>query len=468
MIRYRTEGFGRARSCICPGGRPHGSPSRMWVPGSMKRPPREGSLSRSKVLRFLLGLVLVAFRAGLSQDQAPSSAGQVASAETPEAHLGAGYEDLKNSRFEAAAREFRAALALDPKLVLQARFPLAVSLFESHQTEEARREFEAVRREAGDHPNIEYYLGRLDIAEGKLDTAIQELNKAAENPPFPDTAYHLGYAYLKQHDLTSAEKWLRKAAELIPRDSAVQYQLGQLYSQAGRKEEAKQAYARSEQLRQGEVDADKARVDCIKELEQGSLDKARPVCDQLFDPDDTEKLTILGTIYGQHGDYAEALKPLRRAAELSPNSPQMQYNLALDYFQLKQYREAREPLAKAVKRWPDLYPLNALFGAVLYKLGEELPAYEALHHAHELNPQDPATAANLYTVTLSLAQKSLARKQYTVSQRFLSEAAKLRPQEPEPHRLLAQVYDVTDQHTQATEELRQFELLSRRPNTSPN
>lgn len=440
----------------------------MRVPRFTKSNPRNRSRPRSKLPSFLLGLVLVTCRGGFAQDRAEGPAGHVGSNDTPEAHLGAGYEDLKNNRFEAAAREFRSALALDPKLVLQAQFPLAVSLFELHQTEEARHEFEAVRRAAGDHPNVEYYLGRLDLTEGKLDAAILELNKAVANPPFPDTAYYLGYAYLRRQDLTLAEKWLRKAAEAAPRDPAVQYQLGLLYSKAGRKEEAQEAYSKSEQLRRREAEVDKLRLDCKQSLDQGPLDAARPVCDQLFDPDDAEKLTMLGTIYGQHGHYAEALKPLRRAAELSPNSPQMQYNLAFDYFRLNRYSEAREPLAKAVERWPDLYPLNALLGAVLYNLGEQLPAYEALHRAYELNPRDPGTVSTLYEVTLSLAQKNLASKQYTDSLRYLSEATRLRPQEPEPHRLRAQIYDVTGRQAEAAEERRQLERLVPASTEHPN
>jgi tetratricopeptide (TPR) repeat protein len=413
-----------------------------------------------KLLGFLLGLLFVTGRTRFAQDHAENPPGHAGSDDTPEAHLGAGYEDLKNDRFEAAGREFRAALALNPKLVLQARFPLAVSLFELHQTQEARREFEAVRRDAGDHPNVDYYLGRLDLTDGKLDAAIRELNKAAAQPPFPDTAYYLGYAYLKRHDLALAEKWLLRAAEAAPRDSVVQYRLGVLYSEAGRKEEAQRAYAGSEQLRQRDAEVHKLRLDCIQKLDQGSLDDARPACEQLFDPDDAEKLTMLGTLYGQHGDYAEALKALRRAAELSPNSPQMQYNLALDYFRLKRYREAREPLAEAVARWPDLYPLNALLGTVLDNLGDEGPAYVAFHHAHELNPQDSGTAAALYKVSLSLAEKSLASKQYAVSLRYLSEAAKLRPQEPEPHRLLAEIYDATRRPAEAAEQRRQLQRLT--------
>ena len=432
------------------------------------QPTRSGCWPQLRLRVFLFGLALVTCRGGFAQESAESSAEHVSSTDTPEAHLGAGYEDLKNNRFEAATREFRAALALDPKLVLQAEFPLAVSLFELHQTEEARREFEAVRHAAGDHPNIEYYLGRLDLTEGKLDAAILELNKAAANPPFPDTAYYLGYTYLKRQDLTQAEQWLRKAAEAAPRDPAVQYQLGLLYSKTGRKEEAQEAYSKSEQLRQRDTEVDKLRLDCKQRLDEGPLETARAICDQLFDPDDAEKLTMLGTTYGQHGLYAEALRPLRRAAELSPGSPQMQYNLAFDYFQLKRYAEARQPLAKAVVRWPDLYPLNALFGVVLYNLGEELPAYDALRRAYELNPRDPGTADILYRVTLSLAQKGLTSKQYAASLRYLSEAAKLRPQEPEPHRLLAQIYDVTGQQAEAAEERRQLERLVPAGGAHPN
>jgi Flp pilus assembly protein TadD len=413
-------------------------------------------------------LVLVPWPAAVPQVQPEKQSGYTTAGETPEAHLGAGYEHLRNNRYEQAAREFRAALALNPKLVMQARFPLAVSLFELRRPAEARREFEAVRRATGDHPNIEYYLGRLDLIEGRMETAILELKKAAIKPPFPDTAYNLGYAYLKRHDLASAEKWLRQAADLAPRDSAVQYRLGLLYSEAGRKHEAQQAFSRSEQLREREADTDRLRLACMQRLEHGSVAEARPVCERLFDPEDAEKLTILGTLYGEHGSYAEALKPLRRAADLNPNAPQMQYNLAFDYFQLYRYQEAREPLEKAVRRWPDLYPLNVLLGAVLRQLGEERPAYEALRHAHELAPQDPGTAGSLYEVALSLAQRNLAGKEYSASLQYVSEAAKLRPQEREPHRLLAEIYAATGRQAEAAEERRVLQHMIPGGNGSQN
>ena len=149
--------------------------------------------------------------------------------DTAEQHLGKGYDALRQDRYDAAVAEFRAALRLDPTLVMRARFPLGVALFELKQSVEARREFEAVRREAGDHPNVSYYLGRLDLLDQNFAGAVRNLGKAVAQPPFPDTAYYLGLAYFKQGDLPAAEKWLHQAAQLNPRDSLARYQLAMVY-----------------------------------------------------------------------------------------------------------------------------------------------------------------------------------------------------------------------------------------------
>jgi tetratricopeptide (TPR) repeat protein len=374
-----------------------------------------------------------------------------------EAHLGAGYADLKSDRYPEAAREFRAALALDPKLAMRARFPLAVALFESHQLTEARKEFDAVRAEAGDLPSVTYYLGRLDLLSDNLDGAIRDLSLAAAKPPFPDTAYYLGLAYLRKGDLPAAEKWLQSVAQLNPQDFHTRERLAALYRQQGKSAEAKEAAAQAEILRNRDARVSQKRIACAQALQSGSSSGANAVCGQLYDPNDADELTMLGTLYGQHGDYEQALKPLRRAAELDPNSPQTHYNLALDCFRLRRYAEARDTLANVVKLWPDLAPLNALYGGALYKLGDKAAAYEALRRAYQLDPQDSGAATMLYDTGLSLAKESLAGRQYAESVRYLNEMAQLFPQTPEPHRLLAEVYRAAGRPAQAAQEQKQFE-----------
>jgi tetratricopeptide (TPR) repeat protein len=420
-------------------------------------------IKTQRILRFLfmMPLLLSLGVSGTVAQEAPT-----ASEDTAETHLGKGYDALKQDQYDLAASEFQAALKLDPSLVLRARFPLAVALFEMHKPEDARREFEDVRREVGDHPNILYYLGRLDLEDGNFAGAIKNLSQAVVKPPFPDTSYYLGFAYLKQGDLKTAERWLKEAAQSNPQDARVQYQLGVVYRKEGLVEEAKKATALSDELRQRDADESRLKLECAQKLDQGPREEARAVCEQLYDPDNPARLTELGTLYGQHGDLDAALKPLRRAAELAPESPQMQYNLALTYYQMNQFEQARAPLANSIKRWPDLFQLNALYGAVLLKLGEDLPAYDVLRHAHQLNPQDSATGDLLYMTTLSLGQKNGGQKtepahQYSEALRYFEEAAKLRPQEPAPHQGIAKIYTLTGHPTQATAEQQEADRLAK-------
>jgi len=354
--------------------------------------------------------------------------------DTPEIHLGRGYDALKSDRYEEAVSEFREALRLDPTLVSRARFPLAVAYFEMKQTSDARREFEAVRREVGSHPNVLYYLGRLDLMDQKFDEAIGKLTQAMAQPPYPDTAYHLGFAYMKKGDLADAEKWLKVAAQANPTDSAVPYQLALVYRKLGREEEAKKAFARSTELRRSGDEESQLRLDCAAKLDHGLREEAHLVCGRLYDPNNAEKLTALGTIYGQHGDLEAALDPLRRAAELEPQSPQMQYNLAFTYYELNRLEEARAPIARAVERWPDLFQLNSLYGAVLLKMGRDAEAWPVLERAHRLNQQDARTSDLLYRTALSLARSNLAAREYAEGLRYLEEAAKLRPDDAELRR----------------------------------
>jgi len=79
---------------------------------------------RRTVLVLALSLCFVVAPSALGQAVSPP-----ATAETAESHLGKGYDALKQDRYQVAADEFRAALALDPSLVLRAQFPLAVALF---------------------------------------------------------------------------------------------------------------------------------------------------------------------------------------------------------------------------------------------------------------------------------------------------------------------------------------------------
>ncbi len=115
----------------------------------------------------------------------------------------------------------------------------------------------------------------------------------------------------------------------------------------------------------------------------------------------------------------------------------------------------------AVNRWPDIFQLNSLYGAVLMKMGELGLAYDALRHARELDPQDATTIEMLYATTMDLARQSQGKGQYPESLRYLDEAANLKPKDPEPHRRLAEIYTLTGQPSEAEAERVKAERLAK-------
>jgi tetratricopeptide (TPR) repeat protein len=77
-----------------------------------------------------------------------------------------------------------------------------------------------------------------------------------------------------------------------------------------------------------------------------------------------------------------------------------------------------------LKRGPDLFPLNALYGAILAKLGELDRAYDILQHAHQLNPPGPFQHKFSLCTTLKLAEKHQAARQYPAALGYFGESSK--------------------------------------------
>ncbi len=301
---------------------------------------------------------------------------------------------MQEQLFEAAAGEFEQALAInaaDPKAHLQ----FAVCLLSLGRNEDARKQFEHVQKLAGESRYVTYYLGRLDLLANDYASAIKRLGSVAEEPPFSDTAFHLGVAYISSGDVAAGTKWLERGAKLLPRDYRVHYRLARAYSSGGREKEAAREYDLYTQLRDEHKSTEKDVRDCSSALRSEPLAAAREVCHRIYDPNDADKLTLLGQLYGDAGAFAEALDPLTRAAQLDPNSFEAWHNLGVTYFRLNQYKEARAPLEKAVALRPEFYGSVVLLGATLYMLGEDAAALPVLERAHRLDPADAQTTAVL-------------------------------------------------------------------------
>ncbi len=386
-------------------------------------------------MRAALGILLCV--SGIAVDA------QSISSASATAHIGKGYELVQNDRFAEAAQEFRAALALDPS-VLNARYQLAICLFALGERDASRKEFERLRAETKDDPNVAYYLARIDLMAGDATGAIRRLAPLMNHPPFPDASFYLGSAYLTNGDLEGAIKWLRTAAQSDPYDFRSHYRLARALQQKGLHAEAEREYALSTEMREHYNEAARQSVACVQAMRAESGSGAHDVCNRLFDPNDPDKLTTLGILYGENGKYQEAIEPLARAAQLDPESFEVYHNLGVTYFRLRRFADARGPLEKAVSLRPDFFGSNALLGATLYSLKDDPSAYRVLAFAHQLKPDDADTAELLFRVSVILANKSAAAADYGASLKFLNTAAGLRPGMPEIERRIAEIKSLRD------------------------
>ena len=356
----------------------------------------------------------------------------------PKAHVGKGYDLVQSDRYAEAAQEFREALALDPSAI-DARYQLAVCLLALGEPVKSRREFERLRIATDNDPSVAYYLARLDLLEGHAADAIRRLVPLMAHPPFRDAAFYLGSAYLLHGDLDDAVKWLREAAQSNPHDFRAHYRLARVLQQKGLRAEAEQEYTRSTEMREHYNESARQSVACVQALQTGSDSTAREVCNRLFDSSDPDKLTTLGMLYGQNGKYEEALAPLKRAAELDPDSFEVYHNLGVTYFRLRRPAEARAPLEKAVALRPDFFGSNALLGATLYSLKDDPAAWRVLHFAHQLRPDDRDTTELLFRTSVILGNRSVDSGDYSAGLVYLVQAADLRPGSPELQSRIAEV-----------------------------
>jgi tetratricopeptide (TPR) repeat protein len=119
------------------------------------------------------------------------------------------------------------------------------------------------------------------------------------------------------------------------------------------------------------------------------------VCGRIADSHDPQRMLWLGELYASHGAHAEALGPLRTAAQLAPQSFDAWHNLGRSLCLLKRYGEAVPALQKAAALNPGYFDTLNLLAAALHASGDDAAALPVLERAHALNPADTVVAAAL-------------------------------------------------------------------------
>ena len=165
-------------------------------------------------------------------------------AESAEADMLAG-EALDEMKDHAGAiQQFEAAVKADPKLP-NVHFGLGYIRWTQNQFEQAAPEFQAELQNIPDHPQALTYLGDVDIKLGDEASARPLLEKAIAIDPHIALAHlDLGIVYADAGRTDDALQQMKVAERLDPGDQNIHWRLARFLKSIGRIQEAKIEFER--------------------------------------------------------------------------------------------------------------------------------------------------------------------------------------------------------------------------------
>ncbi|MCA1594008.1 MAG: serine/threonine-protein kinase [Acidobacteria bacterium] len=184
--------------------------------------------------------------------------------EFPSAHNRLGRALMLKGQFAAAAQEFRTAVEQKGGNYPTAQYNLAFALQSEGDTEGAINAYrEAIKNRGGSYADAYYQLGGIYLnSPGHLQEAVESLGKAVEqnNNRDPEAFLKLGVAYAQQKDYQNAETSFREAINQRGGDFAyAHYNLGLLLQTTDRPAEAIQEFETF--LQQAPRDENRRRVE---------------------------------------------------------------------------------------------------------------------------------------------------------------------------------------------------------------
>ena len=147
-----------------------------------------------------------------------------------------------------AIKELRAAVAADPNQP-NVHFGLGYLLWTGHNWGEAAKEFQLELQNDPGHPKASIYLADSWVEQSESAKALPELEKlVASNKSEPTVHLDLGIIYGQSGRTDDAIRELRIAEQIDPEDLRFHIQIAKLYESIGKREEANSELERARRL----------------------------------------------------------------------------------------------------------------------------------------------------------------------------------------------------------------------------
>ncbi len=346
------------------------------------------------------------------------------------------------------------ALKLDPELAQVHRL-LGEALGQRERWPEAVKQFEAYAALTEEDADAFFLLGQAYIETGELEKGATTFAQGVRaDPGFLarhreeiDAAagdfLQAGKEALEVGDLARATELLDAVAPLVPGQGELYILLGQAHQQAGDLLPAIAAYADAANLSADlrtvyadEIDSlvQQAIAKSEAALDGGDLDTAAQVMEAVVElrPDDPQARFILGNVYNQANQFAQAIEQYQTVIDLEPDSSSAHTNMGVVYYKMGDLETAVEEFKAALQIEPDDAETHYLLGAAYVQMEQLETGQTEFETAIALDEQLAPPYIGLGNVYLLQGEVESAREMAEI-------AIELSPNSPEAFFLLGQV-----------------------------
>ena len=205
--------------------------------------------------------------------------------------------------------------------------------------------------------------GRILLANGAYEKAVETLQKAVKAGPTSANAYYLlGIAQQSARFPDLAKASFNRALELQPRMASAAGALANLDATTGDYADAFQQADNARKVDPNQLSANLAKARTL--IAKGDLHQAEVVIEELLkqDPSSPAGLSLLVNVYSREGRAREAITRLAALIQQHPQTASLHFLLGLAYFSIDNLQQSEGSVRSALRldpKTPDAYTLLA-------------------------------------------------------------------------------------------------------------